>query len=283
MSNPYVYGDQQATLTDGQVDAKWKATAPKGVYFLNLCFELYYKAYNAVTAQGADPDDAMWKSLWHAANSGDFLTGIGRVDRLTKAFDHLAQNNGRWTDENTWNYNGGPGRVGGDVNAEVPLCAANFLDAVNNAYEKLRSALDGFSDGLGKLKEGKEAEDDTKWNKVGEGLEAVEKYGGRAKPLLWLAPETLSECGSTLLEWNEKILKVHGYGTTAMKLAASNTPGTDALFLALQQVLSYAPFIGGFYGKIVAEIPDMARHWAEFMDSYWARYGMTVYSKGARF
>jgi hypothetical protein len=46
-------------------------------------------------------------------------------------------------------------------------------------------------------------------------------------------------------------------------------------------VLSFAPVIGGFYGKIVAEIPDMARHWTEFMDGYWAARGTTRYSKAA--
>jgi hypothetical protein len=49
---------------------------------------------------------------------------------------------------------------------------------------------------------------------------------------------------------------------------ASNQPGTDFLFQALSDVLSYAPVIGGFYAKIVAEIPTKARHWTEFMDDY---------------
>lgn len=278
MSNPYINGDEQAVLQEAYVDAKWKTTAPKGVYFLNLSFEFYYKACNAISAPGQDPDHAMWRSLWHAANSGDLITGWGRVDRLSKAFDHLAANNGHWTDENTWNYNGGPGRVGGSVFAEVPLCAANFLNAVNKTYEKLRDALGDFAEGLGKLKEG---EDDSNWKKVGEGLEAVEKYGGYAKPLLWAAPETLSEYGGELLEWNEKILKVHGYATRLMNVAASNQPGMELLFQGLQEVLSYAPVIGSFYGKIVAEIPDMARHWTEFMDNYWAARGTTRYSRSA--
>jgi hypothetical protein len=281
MSNPYVYVEQQAILTDADVDAQWKATAPKGVYYLNRCFELYYNAYSEVTANGTDKRDARWRSLWQAANSGDWITGMGRVDRLTKAFDHLAQNDGRWKDENTWNYNGGPGRFGGNVNALVPLCAANFMEAVNKTYEKLRDALDGFSDGLGKLKEGNEAEDATKWKKLGEGLEAVEKYGRHAKPLLWVAPKTLSECGERLLKWDERILKLHQYGTRLMDVAASNQPGTEGLFQALELVVSYAPMIGGFYGKIVAEIPDMARNWTQFMDVYWAKRGTTRYSKSA--
>ena len=58
-------------------------------------------------------------------------------------------------------------------------------------------------------------------------------------------------------------------------MPASNQPGTDFLFQALSDVLSYAPVIGGFYAKIVAEIPSKARHWTEFMDDYWARYGLT--------
>lgn len=66
-----------------------------------------------------------------------------------------------------------------------------------------------------------------------------------------------------------------------MTVAASRDPGTDLLFVGLQEVLNYAPVIGSFYGKIIAEIPGMARHWTEFMDDYWARRGMTRYDRSA--
>jgi hypothetical protein len=276
VSNPYLYGRQQAILATDDVDAKWKSE-PRALEFLNLSFELYYNAYNAVEATG---DDGMRRSLRKAVNTGNWtvVTGWGKLDKLSEGFDHLEKNNGRWTDENTWNYNGGPGRIGGNVFATVPLCAANFLEAVNDAMETLRAALGSFAEGLGKLKEG---QDDSNWKKTGEGLEAVEKWGGRAKPLLWVAPETLAKYGDQLLEWNGKILKVHGLASKFMTAAASNQPVPELLLAGLGEVLSYAPMIGGFYGKIVAEIPGMARHWTEFMDDYWARRGTTRYDKNA--
>jgi hypothetical protein len=222
----------------------------------------------------------MRASLRKAVNTGNWsvVTGWGRLDTLSEAFDHLQKNNGRWKDEEVWSYNAGPGRIGASVHADIPLCAANFLGAVNEATEKLRDSLGDFANGLGKIKEGK---DDTNWKKLGEGLEAVEKYGGRAKPLLWVAPETLAKYGDTLLEWNGKILKAHGLATKLMTAAASNQPVPELLLVGLSEVVSYAPMIGGFYGKIIMEIPDMARHWTEFMDSYWARSGGTRYDKGA--
>lgn len=276
VSNAYLYGRQQAILRPDDVDAKWKSES-RALEFLNLSFELYYNAYNAVEATG---DNAMRSSLRKAVNTGNWtvVTGWGRLDKLSEGFDHLEKNNGRWTDEEVWNYNAGPGEIGGPVFATVPLCAANFLGAVNDAIEKLRDALGNFAQGLGKIKEGK---DDSNWKKVGDGLEAVEKWGGRAKPLLWVAPETLSKYGDTLLEWDGRILKVHGLASKLMVAAASNQPVPELLLVGLGEVVSYAPLIGGFYGKIVEEIPAMARHWTEFMDDYWARRGTTRYDKSA--
>jgi hypothetical protein len=277
MSNPYLYGRKQAILAADDVDAKWKSE-PRALEFLNLSFEIYFSAYNAV--EGTDNNDGLRQSLRKAVNTGNFtvVTGWGKVDKLSEAFDHLEQNNGRWKDEQTWNYNGGPGRIGGNVFAIVPLCAANFLGAVNDAMEKLRGALDGFAEGLGKLKEGKE---ESNWKKAGEGLEAVEKYGGYAKPLLWVAPETLSKYGDQLLEWNGRLLKAYGWADKFMLAATSKQPVPELLLAGLSEILNYAPVIGGFYGRIVAEIPALAKHWTEFMDDYWARRGTTRYDKAA--
>jgi hypothetical protein len=140
----------------------------------------------------------------------------------------------------------------------------------------LREGLEGIAEGLGNLKEG---EDDSAWEKVGKGLEGVEKYGKYVKPLLWLAPDTLKEAGETVLEWDEKIAKVHGYGSKLMKIGASRQPLDTAIITVLTEVLNYAPVIGGFYGRIVAEIPGFARHMEEFADSYWARRGGETYRR----
>lgn len=278
MANPYIYAEKQAILTADDVDAKWKSQS-RALPLLNLSFELYYQAYK--TIEQLD-DQVLRRSLSKAVNTGNWgvVTGWGKLDTLSEGFDHLGKNDGRWTDEETWNYYGGPGKIGGSdfALATVPLCAANFLGAVDDATEELRDALGSFAQGLGKLKEGN---DDSNWKKVGEGLEAVEKYGGYAKPLLWVAPKALSEFGDNLLEWNGKVLKAHGLASKFMIAAASNQPVPELLIAGLSEVLNYAPVIGGFYGKIVAEIPGMAKHWTEFMDDYWARRGTKRYAKEA--
>jgi hypothetical protein len=140
----------------------------------------------------------------------------------------------------------------------------------------LRECLENFAHGLSQMKEG---EDNSAWEKVGKGLEGVEKYGKYVKPLLWLAPETLKKGGETVLEWDEKIAKVHGYAGKLMTIGASNRPLDDFIIIGLTEVLNYAPVIGGFYGKIVAEIPGFARHMEEFADSYWARSGGETYRR----
>jgi len=280
MSHQYLYGNQQAEVAIEDVTAPWKSE-PKALPLLNKSFEIYYDGYNATK----QVDDVQYqrelqRSLDKAANYWYFLYSMaGKVNTLAGAFEHLDKNDGRWTDDNTGSYNGGIGGPG--YVAPVPSCAASFLRAVDDNIKELKECFGSIADGIGKVTEAQE-EDQTNWEKVGKGLEAVEKYGKYAKPLLWLAPEALQKAGETVLEWDEKIGKVHGYATKLMTIAASNRPMDEFLFTALTEVLQYVPVLGGFYGRIVAEIPGMAVHWQEFSDDYWARRGGETYmrSKG---
>jgi hypothetical protein len=277
----YLYGNELAELQPEDVDASWKSE-PKALPLLNKAFEIYFEAYNAI--RKFDDDPQLQSDLSHSLNKAakycyPLYWGFREVNTLVAGFEHLDNNDGRWTDENVGSYNGGVGGAG--YVRPVPACAASFLRAVDDNVKELRESLENVATGMGQIKEGQE-EQDTNWEKVGKGLEAVEKYGERAKPLLWLAPESLQEGGETVLQWDGKIAKVHGYATRLMKIATSNQPLDDALFAGLTEVLNYAPVLGGFYGRIVAEIPGMAQHWEEFCDDYWARYGMQTYrrSKG---
>ena len=280
MSHQYLYGNQLAEVDKEDVSAAWKSE-PKALALLNKAFEIYYDGYNA-TKRVDDPQyqRELQRSLDKAAKYWYPLYSMfGKVNTLVDAFEHLDKNDGRWTDENTGSYNGGVGGTG--YVAPVPSCAASFLRAVDDDIKELKECLGNIAEGIGKVTEASEG-DDTNWEKVGKGLEAVEKYGKYAKPLLWLAPESLQKAGETVLEWDEKIGKAHGYATKLMTIASSNRPMDEFLFTAITEVLQYVPVLGGFYGKIVSEIPGMAVHWQEFSDDYWARRGGETYmrSKG---
>jgi hypothetical protein len=201
---------------------------------------------------------------------------LGKVNCLDDAFHHLEDNGGRWTDDNlSGSYNGG---VGCDrYVSPVPACAASFLKEVDERMEDLGTALEGSAKAL---REAKEGQDETNWEKAGRGLDAVAKYGKDIKPLLWLAPETLRENTDTVLEWNSKIKEMHEYAGQAMKIGASTRPGSEAFVMGMTKLLNYAPVLGGFYGRIVSEIPGMAQHWAESMSSYWGRRGSEPLDQG---
>jgi hypothetical protein len=280
MSHQYLYGNEQATLAAEEVAASWKSE-PKALPLINKAFEIYYDAYHA-TNQVEDPQyqRELRRSLDKAAKYWyPLYATVGKVNTLVGAFEHLDKNDGRWTDENVGSYNGGVGGRG--FVSPVPACAASFLRAVDNNVKELHECLDNVAEGMGTVKEAQE-EENTDWAKVGRGLELVEKYGKYAKPLLWLAPETIQKGAETVLEWDEKIGKAHGYASKVMTIAASDRPADKLLFTALTEVLNYVPVLGGFYGKIVAEIPAMAVHWEAFCDDYWARRGTQTYrrSKG---
>jgi hypothetical protein len=269
------YGGEQASLEAADVDAAWKSE-PRALALLNKAFEIYYDACNSIKqVDDVEMRQKLALSLDKAAKYWyPLYSGFGKVNTLVGAFEHLDKNSGRWTDNNTGSYNGGVGGTGWVQN--VPSCAASFLRAVDENIETLRECLENFAHGLSQMKEG---EDNSAWEKVGKGLEGVEKYGKYVKPLLWLAPETLKKGGETVLEWDEKIAKVHGYAGKLMTIGASNRPLDDFIIIGLTEVLNYAPVIGGFYGKIVAEIPGFARQMEEFADSYWARSGGETYRR----
>jgi len=271
----YYYGGEQASVEAADVDAAWKSES-RALTLLNRAFEIYYDACNAIKRVD-DPElqQTLELSLDKAAKYWYSLYSFpGKVNTLVGAFEHLDKNDGRWTDNNTGSYNGGIGGAGWVQ--VVPSCAASFLRAVDENIEKLRDCLGSFAQGLADMKKGDE---DNKWEKVGKGLEGVEKYGKYVKPLLWLAPEALKDAGETVLEWDEKIAKVHGYASKLMTIGASNQPLDDFLIIGLTEVLNYAPVIGGFYGRIVAEIPGFARHMEEFANNYWARTGGETYRR----
>jgi len=277
MSHQYYYGGEKAELAIEDVDASWKSNT-KALPLLNKSFEIYYDAYNAIKKFDTDANVQrdLYRSLDKAAKYWyPLYSMVGKVNTLVGAFEYLDKND-RWADENVGSYNGGVG--GNGYTSPVPSCAASFLRAVDDNIKELKEALSHVAEGLGEVKEAQDDEN-TAWGKVGKGLETVEKYGKYAKPLLWLAPEALEKAGDTVLEWDEKIGKAYGYASKLMKVATSNQPLEDGLFMALTEVLNYAPVLGGFYGRIVAEIPGMAQHFEEFADSYWARYGMQTYRR----
>jgi hypothetical protein len=277
MSHTYLYGMEKAELDAEDVSAPWKSE-PKALPLLNKAFEIYYDAYQA-TNNIDDPNmqGSVRRSLDKAAKYWYFLySSPNKVNSLVGAFEHLDKNDGKWIDDNVGSYNGG---VGGNGWVQpVPSAAASFLRAVDDNIKELKEHLGEIAEGISLAAEGQE-EPDTNWKKVGEGLEKVEKFGKYAKPLLWVAPESLKEGAETLLEWDERAGKIHGYMSKLMTIGASNQPLEDFILMGVTQALNYLPVLGGFYGRIVSEIPGFAEHMEEFSDDYWAKRGMQTYRR----
>jgi hypothetical protein len=278
MSHRYLYGVEKASVRFEDVNAPWKSDM--GVGLLNRAFKFYYDAYNA-TSQINDPHDplmqrglrcsldkaAKYVCIWPACWS------FGKVSTLVDGFEHLDKNDGHWTDDNECSYN--PSEAGGGPVNKAPACATSFFTAVDSKMKDLGKYLGNLRDGLAMVKEGEPV---SQWEKVGKGLEVVEKYSGYAKPLLWLAPETLEKKVDSLFEWEERFSKIYGCMSQIMKINTSD-PASAVLFGALVKVLEHVPVLGSFYGQIVAEIPGMAEHWESFSEDYWAKYGMQTFRR----
>jgi hypothetical protein len=277
--NKYYHGVVQAQVDQKDVHAAWinKPRADVGLVLLNKAFEIFYKAYDAISeVTDADLRRELGRSMYKAADAGWNPTSyLGNVNSLTDAFNHLEKNDGCWKDSNTDLYNGGSDTFVGphfQAVSTVPSCAVSFLEAVDENRGKLRECLGNCNDGLKELTESADH-----WEQVGKALKGVEKYSKYAKPLLWLTPKTLQEAFDTVVEWDERIDDIHGNIDTIIAYGTSNHPAEDAIFQAFVAVLQYVPVIGPSYGRIVAEIPNFAGSMEAFAEGYWARRGMQTW------
>ncbi len=277
--NKYYHGTFQAKMDRTDVHAAWinLPRADVGLVLLNKAFEIYYLACDAISdVTDDDLRRELSQSINKAANAGwNPSSYLGKVNSLTDAFNHLEKKDGCWTDTNTDLYNGGPDTFVGprfQAVSIVPSCAVSFLEAVDGNREKLRECLGNCNGGLKELTESADH-----WDQVGAALKGVEKYSKYLKPLLWLTPKTLQEAFDTVVEWDERIDRIHGHIDTIIAYGTSNHPAEDAIFQGFVAVLQYVPVIGPSYGKIVAEIPNFAGNMEAFADEYWARRGMQTW------
>ena len=86
----------------------------------------------------SETNNVYWNGEQHAVLTRE------NVSDLQEALDHMAANDGRWSDGNTKNYYVGTGKAyQRALITDMPEGCANFLEAVDEELPKLRTGAVG--------------------------------------------------------------------------------------------------------------------------------------------
>ena len=296
-NNKYWNGEEHAVLRASDVDATW-ATEGRGVELANRAFCVYYHGVRNVQAsQGDENYNEIWGSLSRCATA----TRAGRLDirtnilgrkvlSLQAAFEHLEENDGRWTDRNTLNYNGKAGR--GFYN-KAPHGPAVFLASVDNELDAMVSNLARFQASCEEMSQRRPSPHDgpREWQEVRTLVNRAKTAAERSRPILWLGTSTISarlpvgRLSRSVSGFNSamdgnltrtvKVFEVFNHIADALDIYMDETHrpgGGDQNFAlglaALNFAMTLSPVLGAFYGPIISRIPGLITDWERSMANY---------------
>jgi hypothetical protein len=200
-------------------------------------------------------------------------TGWGHgVNDLEEAFEHLADNGGRWTDGNVRMYGGGPsgsGAINGHGCFTTAQFAANFFWAIDERVKKTQEAA---SEHVAKAdKMATMFENNPNWNKngtkewgeFGEVLKSIEKNAERVASSMWIFGSQRADDISEHIETGNQLLTAANEVRGAVEMydqgmrAGFGAGGSAALVVA-KRAADAIPVLGELYGEVIGMIPGIA-------------------------
>lgn len=232
------------------------------IAFVNLAFRTFFNARRNIMKYG-DPVHRkdMTEHLEDIATTG---SGWG-VNDMKEACEHVYGNENDqycWTDNTTesasfdgWTQGQ---HVIPSVSAAFPESIVNFVRSMNGELKKIDlSFLTKTFPDVDKVINAFQRD---KYDGVVEVVKEVHKQVKNVGKFLWLVPDkqklTFGKVAkafsytSTLTTFNNALSTMQKY-----KSAGFNSK-TSAAFVALQEALGCVPVLGGFYGKMVDQLPD---------------------------
>lgn len=282
MANPYWEGSL-ATVKLTDVEAAWGqgAGAAKRLAILNKAFEVVYEARLSIKAcADATQKQSMTAELDAAGDTGFDPTGVGT---MKEACAHVFENNGRWKDNTTEDYDGGsdPGFFNETIE-DAPEGAVKFLRAMEKRLKELASLQNNLIKARGKLQSALQSDDQ---DNVKAALEEIKKFASRGKDLLLFSakatktkslknkvsenlPKALEAAGNGLG-------KVGSYADTLLELNAAvdryqewrslGMPAESAVAMeACSHVLGLVPIFGECYKDILDSARGFFVNFQEF-------------------
>jgi len=271
-ANEYWAGNRQAVLTRNQIDAAWGAPGVEhsggSIGCANRAFEIYFRAHQQISqCQDADHTRVMMDSLHSAGREGWGIhwPGSDHPDDLEEAFQHIANNNGRWRCNNTSIYMGGPNKAYQRNLIRAPTSTVSFLRAVDRNMATLRSVLSSYGSQVQTLNQARQR---NQWQAVGSALTNIKNGAQRAKPFLWMAPAAERVAGRTVT-FARVLSNLHAGLTTYGQASGSGLDtSTSAALGAMQTAVRFVPVLGSFYGHAIAMIPGLHRWFQQLVQDH---------------
>ncbi len=324
-----------ASLTADQITADlkdhWRVgrggrTTAYSVGLMNAAFRIYYAgvafakalrnpASGQALPQGRGLSDVLLDDLRGPRRGLAYVGSGGGVSDLDEAFDHLAANGGRWTDDNHEDYNGTIGQLGGVRFGVTAEFAANFLKEVDDRQKALsesgefQAATRALANDLTRCQRLRNANriGTRDWQQLGERLDAVKTAVTNTQRYLWLGPALAAAAGTDAASltdragswFNENVLGHAGRLLEAVSVVRSSVESYDrairggfgrneaAALTALTAVVGKLPVLGDLYAAALDTLPSIASTFRSIAERQAfnvriARYGATPGMRVAR-
>lgn len=250
----YLYARHKAVLTLDQVSADWGSGShcATRLDLANTAFDIYYRAMRNIQAVQDPTHRSRMQDKLIAARQSGFGWG---VNDLEEAFEHLADNNGTWSDDNTKTYFGGRRKcIARSLISQSPEAMVNFLNEVDDGMNEMSKVMEEFGEQAELIKRGQRRDD---WATIGTALGRVKTGTELAKPWMWTAPATQQWAGR-VVSFTDVAGKIHSGATMYTRSRQAGFTSREAAALtAMQTAVGFVPVLGSFYSKAVEMIPGL--------------------------
>lgn len=242
---------------------------------MNNAFRIFYDARQLISrVSDYTVKRAMTADLDEVARTG---WGMG-VNDLKEACEHLADNGGKWKDDNTssWGWHTS-GQIGGLSRhaqigyVKVPISLENFLDALNAKAVTLNAQLTALRQhGSAVVTKVATSVGDQalptvgtpEWTAFGNGLKQVNKAQDGIKAMLWLAAvsehSTMNTTSVKLGKVLDAIGKVRGACESFDSASRAGYGTVESMaFAAIAEGLGCIPVLGAYYQAAFGLIPGI--------------------------
>jgi hypothetical protein len=268
--NDYWAGIVKANLRRDQISADWGQGENSGIRidFVNRAFKIYYDSRTSINRCG-DPHRRRVRLAELEASATDGF-GFWGANNLKDAFQHLAENGGRWTDGSTKCWSAGADSVFHWTSLEAPDAMVNFMESVDGKMHVLWELL--AEKYVAPFRQLFEASQQGRWERLGAALEAINTVGGEAERFLWTAPDAQEHLGG-LLRYTDVLSDIHAAFTEYANLTGRRgvSPGSAIGYIALNKAVGELPILGNFYGQALGMIPKFRDFFANLTQQWIGR------------
>jgi hypothetical protein len=224
---------------------------------MNDVFAFWFRARNSRSRYQAQIDEML-------EDAGTEGTGTSDLENFMNDYENNGFVAKRYSDLATY-FGAGPHALfSEEQQLKVPVAFKNFAESIQEKLKPLKGHCEEFYRDVDRLNSLFQRND---WTEIGQVLEKVEKYSGRAEKFLWVFPKPY-QFNSKVISYSNAFSQFHGYLT---QYADVRYGGQDAGIAILKSAVSFVPVFGSYYGAMVDLMPGLKDWFQNLVDKYCKR------------